>query len=88
MKRFTNIRSNETNHVLRNCISVSPGISFWGVKRTGCECNGSPPACAKVKNVWSYTSNPPIRLHGVDGENITLHIVLIVLHTWIHRLAC
>jgi hypothetical protein len=22
------------------------------------------PPCAKVKNIWSYTSTPPIRLHG------------------------
>jgi hypothetical protein len=52
-------------------------IEYWGVKRTGCEGNNSPPPGAKVKNVWSYTSDPPIRLHGVDRENFTLLIVLI-----------
>jgi hypothetical protein len=25
----------------------------------------SPPSSANVKNAWSYTSTPPIRLHGV-----------------------
>jgi hypothetical protein len=25
----------------------------------------SPPSGAEVKNTWSYTSAPPIRLHGV-----------------------
>jgi hypothetical protein len=25
----------------------------------------SPPSSAEVKNAWSYTSTPPIRLHGV-----------------------
>jgi hypothetical protein len=25
----------------------------------------SPPSSAEVKNVWNYTSTPPIRFHGV-----------------------
>jgi hypothetical protein len=25
----------------------------------------TPPSSAEVKNAWSYTSSPPIRLHGV-----------------------
>jgi hypothetical protein len=25
----------------------------------------SPPSSAEVKNAWSYTSTPPVRLHGV-----------------------
>jgi hypothetical protein len=25
----------------------------------------SPPSSAEVKNAWSYTATPPIRLHGV-----------------------
>jgi len=32
---------------------------FLGVKRPGRE------ASAEVKNAWSYTSTPPISLHGV-----------------------
>jgi hypothetical protein len=39
--------------------------SFPGVKKLGCEANHSPPSSPEVKNVWSYTSNPPICLHGV-----------------------
>jgi hypothetical protein len=30
-----------------------------------------PASSAEVKNVWSYTSTPPVCLHGVDGDNLT-----------------
>jgi hypothetical protein len=36
-----------------------------GVKRLGREADQSPPSSAEVKNAWSYTSTPSIRLHGV-----------------------
>jgi hypothetical protein len=35
------------------------------VKRPGHEAHHSPPSSVEVKNEWSYTSTPPIRLHGV-----------------------
>jgi hypothetical protein len=35
-----------------------------GIKRPGREVDHSPPFCAEVKNTWSYTTFPPIRLHG------------------------
>jgi hypothetical protein len=35
------------------------------VKRPRREADYSPPSSAKVKNAWSYTSTPPIRLDGV-----------------------
>jgi len=35
------------------------------VKRPGREADHSPPSSAKVKDAWSYTSIPPIRLHGM-----------------------
>jgi hypothetical protein len=41
------------------------GALSLGVKRSGREADHSPPFSAEVKNVWSYTSTPPIRLHGV-----------------------
>jgi len=31
----------------------------------GCQADHCPPSSADVKNVWSYTSIPPICLHGV-----------------------
>jgi hypothetical protein len=40
------------------------GLSFPAVKRPGVKLT-SPPSSADVKNAWSYTSIPPIYLHGV-----------------------
>jgi hypothetical protein len=40
-----------------------PGALSLGVKRPGRKADHSPPS-AEVKNAWSYTSTPPIRLHG------------------------
>jgi hypothetical protein len=42
----------------------SPIQWVLGVKQLGCEVDHSPPSSAEVKNAWSYTSTPPIRLHG------------------------
>jgi hypothetical protein len=42
-----------------------PGALSLGVKRLRCEADHSPPCSAEVKNEWSYTSTPPICLHGV-----------------------
>jgi hypothetical protein len=35
------------------------------VKRPELEADHSPPSTAEVKNAWSYTSTPPVCLHGV-----------------------
>jgi hypothetical protein len=42
-----------------------PGALSLGVKRPEREADHSPPSSAKVRNAWSYTSTPPLRLHGV-----------------------
>jgi hypothetical protein len=42
-----------------------PGALSLGVQQLGHEADHSPPSCAEVKNAWSYTSTPPIHLHGV-----------------------
>jgi hypothetical protein len=42
-----------------------PGVLSLRVKRPGREADQSPTSSAEVKNVWSYTSASPIRLHGV-----------------------
>jgi hypothetical protein len=41
-----------------------PGTLTLGVKRPGSEADHSPPSSAEVKNAWSYTTIPPVRLHG------------------------
>jgi hypothetical protein len=44
---------------------VGKGTLSLGIKRPGRKANHSPRSSAKVKNAWSYTSTPPILLHGV-----------------------
>jgi hypothetical protein len=41
------------------------GALSLGVKRPGTEADHSLPSSAQVKNAWSYTSTPSIRLHVV-----------------------
>ena len=41
------------------------GVLSWGLT--------THPSSAKVKNEWSYTSPPHIRLHGVDKEILPLY---------------
>jgi len=36
-----------------------------GVRQTGCEADQSPVSSAEGKSVWSYTSTPPVCLHGM-----------------------
>jgi hypothetical protein len=42
-----------------------PGALSLGAKRPGHEGDHSHPSSDEVKNVWSYISDPPMRLHGV-----------------------
>jgi hypothetical protein len=42
-----------------------PGAVTPELKRPGREADHSPTPNAEVKNAWSYTATPPIRLHGV-----------------------
>jgi len=46
-----------------------------GVKRQGREVDPSPPSSDEVKKEWSYTSTPPIRLHGLDRDNFTFSVL-------------
>jgi len=52
--------------------AVSPGALPPGAKQPRREVNHSPPSSAEARNERSYTSAPPIRLHGVDEDNFTL----------------
>ena len=43
--------------------------SFPGVKRSGCDDNRPPHLVPRLKKEWSFTSAPPLRLHGrLQGE--------------------
>jgi hypothetical protein len=46
-------------------ILLVPGALFLGIKRPESEADHPPPSSAEVKNAWSYTSAPTIRLHSV-----------------------
>ena len=37
----------------------------------------SPQSSARIKNMWSYTSTPPICLYGVDRKNFTFFLTYI-----------
>jgi hypothetical protein len=60
--------------------SVQGALSL-AVKRPVLEANNSPPSSADVKNVWSYISTFPIRLHAVvlgkkkHRDNFTFYLV-------------
>jgi len=41
------------------------GVLFLGLKQQGCEADHLPLPSAKVKNVGSHTSTPPVYLHGM-----------------------
>jgi hypothetical protein len=70
------------------CYIWVPGALSLGVKRPGREADHSPPSSADVKDEWSYTSAPPILLHGVvlsyaQGQ---LHLYLLpytFLYDWV-----
>jgi hypothetical protein len=46
-------------------IQLVPGALSLGVKQPGREADHSPQSSDEVKNVWSYTSAPILRLNGV-----------------------
>ena len=55
--------------------SYSVGIRFVHLVNSEVhEVNHLPSSSVKVKNEWSYTSTPPIRLHSVDRESFTSYI--------------
>jgi len=49
---------------------------FTGGKAAGGEINHLNTSSAEIKNEWSYTSNPSIRLHAVDE---TLHLCTTII---------
>jgi hypothetical protein len=44
---------------------TQPPIQWVPGERPGRKVDHSLPSSAEVKNAWSYTSTPPVRLHGV-----------------------
>jgi hypothetical protein len=48
-------------------------------KVASCEVDRSPPSSAEVMSEWSYTSAPPLCLHGVDRDNLTFIILVLFI---------
>jgi hypothetical protein len=48
-----------------------PRASFPEIKRRGHDVIHWPPSSTEVKKEWSYTSNPPTLLRGVDSDKFT-----------------
>ena len=49
------------------------GAPFMGVKWPEREAPHAPTSSAKVKSEWSYTSTPPIHLHGTYRDNFLMY---------------
>jgi hypothetical protein len=58
-----------------------PGALSLAVKQPEREADHLSPSSAEVKNAWSYTSTPPIRLHGVVLSSAQGQLYLLPLHT-------
>ena len=57
--------------------------SFPEVKQLGRDVDQSTPSGADVKKEWSYSSTPPIHLHAVDKEKITLNYFFLYLYIYV-----
>jgi hypothetical protein len=55
---------------------MGAGLLSRRQKQQGREDDHSRPSSAKVENEWSYTSTPPICLHGGDRDDFTFYLYL------------
>jgi hypothetical protein len=60
-----------------------PGALSLGVKRPGREADYSPPSIVKIKDAWSYTSTPPILLHGMVFSYVEGQLYLYLTVTYV-----
>jgi hypothetical protein len=64
--------------------------SSYGVKRSECEADNSPPSSAEVKKAWSYTSIPQhvfmawCLVKHRDNFTFTFHYIIILLSIPMH----
>jgi len=69
-------------------IQLLSGALSLGVKRPRREADNAPP-CSAVKDAWSYTSTPTLRLHGLvlsysTGATLPLPYNLTLRSSWWH----
>jgi len=58
------------------------------VKRPRREVNHSPPPPAEIKNEWSYTCTPSIRLNDLDRDNFTFHFFSALICSTLLNRSC
>jgi hypothetical protein len=65
------------HHRIQNGSGAHPTSYPMGTRGSfpGGEADHSPPSSAEVKNAWSYSSTPPIRLHGVVLTTLPLPLI-------------
>jgi hypothetical protein len=61
-------KDNKSIRAVQPPVQWVSGALFLRVKRSGRDVNNPFPFSAMVKNEWSYTSTPSIRIHGVDRD--------------------
>lgn len=71
----------------------SKGTGAFPEDKASEESGNSPSTVTKVKEEWSYSSTPPIRLHGMHKGNVTflllsLHVVRLSFEFTITRNGC
>jgi hypothetical protein len=68
----------------RQALGPTQSIIQWipggGLLRLRRDVNNSSPSSAKVKNVWSCTHNPPMRLHDLYIDNFRILHLFCALH--------
>ena len=63
--------------------SMGTGVLSRGAKRSGPKVD-SPPSSAAIMNEWSYTSNSPMCLDGMERANFTFTSVLELGQIYMH----
>jgi len=68
---YRNVETSAGAHLASYLIRIED--SFPRVKPPERAADHSPPSTVEVKNDWSYTSTPPIRLHGVYKDTFIVY---------------
>ena len=53
-------------------------VSFLELKRWGPEINHSAASSVRIKNEWSYTFSPSIRLSAVASKRVTFTLIFFI----------
>jgi hypothetical protein len=89
---FSHHRVQTGSGALLTSYAVGTRGSSLGIKRPGHEADYLLPSSAEVKNAWSYSSVPPVRLYGVvlnlqKSTGTVLHIPLpLTVYNYCHEI--